>query len=138
MEMSIIDNKTGILWGSFGPRIKDISNRKNQLRYSLQVYPSDYYASFSPARTFTKWASVEIESSSSVEGLETFKLEEGKYAVFSYKGMPGDPGIFHYIYGPWIQNSSFELDDRPHFEVLGENYKPGSPESEEEIWIPIK
>jgi len=30
------------------------------------------------------------------------------------------------------------LDNRPHFEVLGEKYKNGDPESEEEIWIPVK
>jgi AraC family transcriptional regulator len=30
------------------------------------------------------------------------------------------------------------LDNRPHFEILGEKYKQGSPDSEEEIWIPVK
>jgi AraC family transcriptional regulator len=30
------------------------------------------------------------------------------------------------------------LDDRPHFEILGDKYKNGDPDSEEEIWIPIK
>jgi AraC family transcriptional regulator len=29
------------------------------------------------------------------------------------------------------------LDDRPHFEVLGEKYKNNDPTSEKEIWIPI-
>jgi len=30
------------------------------------------------------------------------------------------------------------LDDRPHFEVLGDKYKNADPDSEEEIWIPIR
>jgi AraC family transcriptional regulator len=30
------------------------------------------------------------------------------------------------------------LDQRPHVEVMGEKYKNNDPDSEEEIWIPIK
>jgi AraC family transcriptional regulator len=29
------------------------------------------------------------------------------------------------------------LDNRPHFEILGEKYKQGSTDAEEEIWIPV-
>ena len=32
----------------------------------------------------------------------------------------------------------YTLDDRPHFEILGEKYKNQDPDSEEELWIPIK
>jgi AraC family transcriptional regulator len=38
----------------------------------------------------------------------------------------------------WLPNSAYALDDRPHFEALGEQYKNNDPNSEEEIWIPIK
>jgi AraC family transcriptional regulator len=37
-----------------------------------------------------------------------------------------------------LPNSAYALDDRAHFEVLGEKYKNNDPSSEEEIWIPIK
>jgi AraC family transcriptional regulator len=37
-----------------------------------------------------------------------------------------------------LPNSNYHLDDRPHFEILGEKYKNADPGSEEEIWIPIK
>ncbi len=37
-----------------------------------------------------------------------------------------------------LPNSEYELENRPHFEVLGEKYKNNDPNSEEEIWIPIK
>ncbi|HLT33108.1 MAG TPA: GyrI-like domain-containing protein, partial [Aquaticitalea sp.] len=43
---------------------------------------------------------------------------------------------YQYIYGQWIPNSEYELDDRPHFALMGEKYK--DPESEEEFWIPIR
>ena len=70
--------------------------------------------------------------------METFDLVEGLYAIFDYKGLNNNPLIFNYIFEEWLPHSIYELDDRPHFEVLGENYKNNDPNSEEEIWIPIK
>ncbi|MDP5096829.1 MAG: GyrI-like domain-containing protein [Flavobacterium sp.] len=37
-----------------------------------------------------------------------------------------------------MPNSEYQLDNRPHFEILGAKYKNNAPDSEEEIWIPIK
>jgi AraC family transcriptional regulator len=34
--------------------------------------------------------------------------------------------------------SGYELDDRPHFEILGERYKNNDPDSEEELWFPVR
>jgi AraC family transcriptional regulator len=48
------------------------------------------------------------------------------------------PKTFQYIFGTWLPNSEYVLDNRPHFEILGEKYKNDDPTSEEEIWIPIK
>ncbi len=70
--------------------------------------------------------------------METFLLEGGLYAVFEYKGSSNDPSIFQYIFGTWLPGSNYLLDNRPHFEVLGDKYKNNDPNSEEEIWIPIK
>jgi AraC family transcriptional regulator len=30
------------------------------------------------------------------------------------------------------------LDNKPHFEIMGDQYKNEDPDSEEELWIPIK
>jgi AraC family transcriptional regulator len=88
---------------------------------------------------FEKWAAVEVSEFNSVpEGMASFILNSGHYAVFYYKGLSTDTEIFRYIFGIWLPGSGFELDDRPHFEVLGEKYKNNDPDSEEEIWIPIK
>lgn len=72
------------------------------------------------------------------ENMETFTLPGGLYAAFDYKGLNTDDSIFQYIFGTWLPNSDYDLDDRPHFEVLGEQYRNNDPASEEEIWIPIK
>ena len=71
--------------------------------------------------------------------METFTLPEGLYLAFNYRGKASDAApFFQYILGEWLQQSDFLLDDRPHFEVLGEKYMNDSPDSEEEIWIPVK
>jgi AraC family transcriptional regulator len=43
-----------------------------------------------------------------------------------------------YIFNTWLPKSGYQLDRRPHFEILGEKYKNNNPDSEEEIWIPIQ
>jgi AraC family transcriptional regulator len=37
-----------------------------------------------------------------------------------------------------LPKSEYELDYRPHFEILGEKYKNNDQLSEEDIFIPIK
>ena len=70
--------------------------------------------------------------------METFTLPVGLYGVFDHKGLSNDNSIFQYIFGTWLPNSTYQLDNRPHFEILGEKYRNNDPASEEEIWVPIK
>ena len=134
--MSLVEDKTGLLWASFMPQRKQIQHQIGKDLYSLQIFPQGYFNAFNPTTSFEKWALVEVEHHESIpENMESFSLPGGQYAVFNHKGM--DTAIFQYIYSRWLPASGFEFDDRPHFEVLGEKYKQGSPDSEEEIWIPI-
>ena len=108
--------------------------------YSMQVYDKGYYENFNPANEFVKWAGVEVSSFENIpDGMEGYVLKGGKYAVFDYKGNPKNGGeAFKYIFQEWLPESGHVLDDREHFEVLGEKYKNDNDESEEEIWVPIK
>lgn len=135
--MSFAENQTGELWRNFMPRLNEIETRIGSDLFSLQVYDEDYFQQFSPMNEFEKWALVEVRNFSQFpEEMEPFELPGGLYAVFQHKGMGIE--IFQHIFGVWLPNSEFQLDDRPHFEVLGEKYKQGSPDSEEEIWVPVK
>ena len=51
--------------------------------------------------------------------MKSFILKKGLYAVFQYKGLSSDSKVFEYIFSEWMPKSMFEIDDRPHFEVLG-------------------
>ena len=135
--MSLTENRTADLWKSFMPRQKEITNNLSNDLFSLQIYDNDYFTDFRPDRKFEKWALAEVEDFNSIpDGMKTFELPAGMYAVFKHKGT--ETGIFNYIFSEWLPNSGFQIDNRPHFEVLGEKYRNGSPDSEEEIWIPVK
>jgi len=137
--MSLSDNKTGDLWRSFMPRRKEIMNAISSNLYSLQLYDDLYFTDFNPNATFEKWAAIAVNDFQNIpDGMQSFLLEGGRYAVFSYKGSNTDTRIFEYIFTNWLPNSAYDLDNRPHFEILGYNYKNNDPDSEEEIWIPIK
>lgn len=137
--MSLAENRTAELWSSFMPRRREIANPLNKDLISMQVYQADHFAAFTPARTFEKWAAVEVTDFGQVpEGMGTFSLPGGLYAVFEYKGLNTDLRIFQYIFGTWLPASDYDLDDRPHFEVLGDKYKNNDPNSEEEIWVPVR
>lgn len=140
LTMSLTSNKTAELWCNFMPRRKEIINAISTNLYSLQVYKEGYFANFNPAAEFEKWALVEVSGFDTMPGgMEIFDLPGGDYAVFHYKGNPANGAeVFRYIFQEWLPQSSYRLDERPHFEVLGEKYKNGSEDSEEEIWIPIK
>lgn len=140
VTMTFATNKTFELWRQFMPRRKEITNTVSSDLFSIQVFVDSFsFKNFNPNASFQKWAAIEVSGFDSIpDEMETYNLPGGLYAVFNYKGLSSDPQIFQYIYGVWIPDSDYELDNRPHFEVLGEKYKNNDPTSEEEIWIPIK
>jgi AraC family transcriptional regulator len=139
LTMSLAINKTGELWKSFIPRHKEIANNLTNHFISMAVYKPTHFADFKPTNEFEKWAAVEVKDFENIPiDMETFTLTSGLYAVFDYKGSSTDSSIFQYIFGTWLPNSDYLLDDRPHFEILGEKYKNGDPNSEEEIWMPVR
>lgn len=139
LTMSLANNRTAELWKSFMQRRREINNNLTGDLISMQIYKPTYFTGFDPANEFEKWAATEVTDFDNVPGdMETFSLPGGLYAVFDYKGTGNNPAIFQFIFGSWLPGSDYQLDDRPHFEVLGKKYKNNDPESEEEIWIPVR
>lgn len=140
MTMTFSQNRTGDLWRGFMQRRKEIINNTGIELYSMQIYPPLFFDNFSQDTEFEKWAAVEVKNFDSVpDGMETFTLEGGLYSVFLYRGSSGDgASAFRYIIKTWLPESVYALDNRPHFEILGERYRNDSADSEEELWIPIK
>lgn len=140
VTMSFADNKTGLLWQTFMPKRNNIQYTINNDLYSLQLYPeSVIQTGFTLDTPFEKWALKEVSSFDHIpEGMQSFILPGGLYAVFHYKGSSADTSIFDFIFKTWLPQSAYVLDNRPHFEILGNKYKNNDPASEEDIYIPVK
>ncbi len=139
IKTTFLDYNPEELWKNFMAGRRTITNNLNNDLVSLAVYSPDFFSAFNPANEFEKWATVEVKDFSEVPSkMETFILPSGLYAMFPYKGLHTDNSIYQYIFRTWLPGSDYTLDNRPHFEILGSKYKNNDPESEEEIWIPIK
>jgi AraC family transcriptional regulator len=140
LSMSISSNRTVELWRNFMPRRREITNSVAPELYSMQIFKQDFdFRNFDINAEFIKCAAIEVSDHNHIpEGMIAINLEEGLYAVFIHRG-PASEGerTFRYIFSEWLPQSGYEIDKRPHFEILGEKYKNDSPDSEEEIWIPI-
>jgi len=139
--MSLSNNKTQELWKSFRPKIAQIKNRLNSEFYSMTIYGDlTDFNQFTPHTEFKKWAAVEVSDFDNVPmGMEHHFLSGGKYAVFMHRGPAATfYKTWQYIFGNWLPNSEYKLDQREHFEILGADYQPNDPDAEEEVWISIK
>lgn len=130
------------IWQTFMPRHKEITHVKTPGYYSVQVYEEGMRVEdFTQDTKIEKWAAIEVTQVDSLpEGMEVCILPEGKYAVFIHKGPANQfDKTAAYIYGEWLPGSGFQLDQRPHFEFMGEKYYGHEhPDSEEEVWVPVK
>lgn len=126
------------LWSKFMPQKKYIKNTVDEHLYSMQVYAEN--EKVAPATEFDQWAAVEVSTTQDIpDGLEAYDFGGGLYAVFIHKGTAAAfPQTIHYIHAVWLPDSEYEIDNREHFERLGEKYDPASDDSEEEVWIPIR
>ena len=137
--MSFANNSTPQLWQTFMPRRKEVKSINPDF-FSLEVFDdTSFFTQFDPTKEFEKWALVEVENFDHVPpGMDTLKIS-GLHAVFIFKGSKKEAeGAYRYIYSDWLPRSGYQLDHRPHFAVMGEKYKNDSPDSEEELWVPIK
>ncbi|MGB0895955.1 MAG: GyrI-like domain-containing protein [Flavobacteriaceae bacterium] len=137
--MSLTNDTTGELFRTFMPRKKEIQNVKNDKVLDLRVYNESYFLEFNPSSEFEKYVLVECHPITEIpNGMMVYNFIGGEYAVFEYKGLSTDKRIYDYIFRKWLPQSKYTLDQRPHFEVLGPKTKLNDPNSEEEIWVPIK
>lgn len=135
------ENQTFAQWQQFRRLAKTIEGDVPPGFYAIRKYDDGLRPhELTPHTLFDQYAAVEIADPARIpEELMTFQLPAGLYAVFMHRGTAA---VFHQtmhtIHTEWLPNSGFEWDDRPHFEYMPPDYHPMNPESEEEIWIPIR
>jgi AraC family transcriptional regulator len=139
--MSLQVNGIQALWQAFMPQRDQVTTEgANGPLCTLRSYPQAYFEAFRPETPYTQWVGKLLAARPDVvpDGMTCLEVPGGPYAVFSYVGPGGSAAPYQYIFGQWLPAADYVLDHaRPHFEVLGEAYRQGAPENEEDIWIPI-
>lgn len=142
MVTTLANDRVREMWAAFMPRRKEIENRIGEELYSMQVYENGLDVSgFGPQTQFKRRAAMQVSGDAEVpEGMLKFAHPGGLYAVFVHRGPAKSFGqTAARIYGEWLPQSPYEIDNRPHFEILDDKYLgPDHPDSEEEVWIPIR
>ena len=140
-EMSPADNTTPELWQNFMPRRTEIQHLIPNIYFAIQEYSEVLnFKDFQANNNFKMWAAVEVSKLTDLpRAMACLTLPAGKYAVFIHKGQADSfYNTSKYIFEQWLPNSGYELDLRPHFQVMDKNYRPDDPASQEEVWIPLK
>ena len=123
-----------MLWQRFMPNHKRIKNRTTQDFIAVQHY-SDFNDFDKP---YTIWAAIEVSDAGALpEGMAALIIPAGDYAVFRHKGMNA-PETYQRIMTEWLPSSGYAIDTRPHFQVMGKDYKNGSEDSEEDFYVPVR
>ena len=142
VSTSLADDKTSLLWKRFMQSREAIRNNKNDDLFSVQIYGENFIREeFDSQSVFEKWAAMETMDHSFIpKGLQKLEIPAGMYAVFIHNGTANEfAETAKFIFEDWLPASEYVLDNRPHFEVLGKEYKgPDNPDSKERIWIPVK
>ncbi|MFT6136502.1 MAG: AraC family transcriptional regulator [Cyclobacteriaceae bacterium] len=137
--MSLSNNLTASLWQKLMPQRADLPSSQPNVYYSVEEYELDYFKSFDPAKSLTKWAAFPVSQTESPgDELGELIIPAGQYAVFRHKGASTDvSNLYQYIFSQWLPQSRYQLAHRPHFAIMDEKYRKDDRNSEEDIYIPI-
>lgn len=122
------------LWKKFMPNKFKVTSTINEELIALQDYKD-----FSNTKlAFDIWACAEVSDLNYIpQGLSGLTISAGEYAIFVLKGMDAS-ALYRQILSEWLPNSGYEVDSRPHFQVMGKKYINNSDKSEEDVYLPIK
>ena len=138
--MSTAHDRSPELWRAFMPNRRKIENGVSEDVYSIQEFDRlpDFTITVSE-ELYTNWALKEVSSIESIpDGMISYRLGAGLYAVFLHKGTPAEfPATAKFIFQTWLPASGYRIENRPFFQVLTPAYNPGDPASEEEMYIPV-
>lgn len=134
MKHNLISN----LWMRFVSRIEEIENVINPnemlgISYDGEQMDDDYL--------FFHLVGYEVSEIQIIpEGLTYVVIPPHQYAKFTHKGeIDKLMDTYNYIYGEWMATSGYEIDeDFYEIELYDQRFKMGQPDSEFDIYIPIK
>ena len=140
--MSLQRNTTYQLWNKFMKSYIGAGLPRDANMYSVSDYGTSIIdGSFSPALEYQKWACAEEHPElMKLAGVHTLVIPAGLYATLEHHGEARMIGnTIGKFYSQWLPDSDYVLDERLHFELMGERYLGHeNPNSVEELFIPVK
>lgn len=126
------------LWGKYNPRSQEIKARLGPVDMGIVICIEDEKEKSHPDECFYM-ACAEVKSTADIpQGMMAMTIPAGNYAVFTHKGTVDKISLtMKYIYGSWLPKSGKKLREAPEIEIYDQRFKPGSEDSEFDIYIPI-
>jgi AraC family transcriptional regulator len=127
------NNEIPQVWEAFHPRIGEIPNLVTDfVAYGIS-------AEMDPGtREFTYVAGFEVSSAEDVpQGMVDFEVPGSKYAVFTTT-LPKIGETFQHAYHTWLPTSGYQPGGGPEFELYDQRFDVQDPNSEFDLYIPIK
>jgi AraC family transcriptional regulator len=136
---TIKNNNIPQLWDKFNKKSCSIPNVKVQ-KVSLGVCPSVDVKEFNEEVPFDYIAGIIVENFDNVpDGMVTYEIPAQKYAVLTHKGaLDKLQETYCYFYSVWPKESGMEFKGGAEFELYDERFIFGSPDSEMDIYRPVK
>ncbi|MFC1898319.1 GyrI-like domain-containing protein [Candidatus Cloacimonadota bacterium] len=136
---TIKNNTIPQLWDKFNQVSCSIENIKVK-NVALGVCPPVDIKDFNEEAPFDYIAGMIVENFDKVpEGMITYDIPAQKYAVIIHKGaLDKLQETYNYFYSVWPKVSGQEFSGGAEFELYDERFKFGSPDSEMDIYRPVK
>lgn len=126
-------NEIPQMWEALNPRVREIQDRTgDDVAYGISTNMDEQTGEFDYIGGFEVGRVHEIP-----EGMIRFEVPGGNYAVFRTT-LPRIGDTFMHAYRTWAPQSGYELTGGPDFELYGEEFDPRNPDSEFDVYIPIR
>ena len=125
------------LWGEFMQRVAEIKGVCDDKKaYQVCVFEGADHE----AEEYTFIAGMEVTELEGIpEGMMGHLVPGAEYAVFEHRGLLDKlHQTYEYIFGVWMQENGYLMDEADSLEVYDERFKVGQEDSLLEIWVPIK
>jgi len=136
---TIKENTIPQLWQDFNQKACKIGNVLTK-GVAVGVCPPVDTKNFDDNTPFKYIAGLIVENFDDVpEGMESYEIPAQKYAVITHKGaLDTLQKTYIYFYNTWVKESNYEFTFGAEFELYDSRFKFGEPDSEMDIYRPIK
>jgi len=127
------NNEIPQLWAALHPRIGEIKNMVTDcVAYGISAEMDQSTGEFSYIAGFEASSAEDVP-----EGMIHFQVPGGTYAVFRTT-LPKIGETFQYAYHTWLPESGYQPGLCPDFELYDEQFDPQDPNSEFDLYTPVK